>query len=45
MTALERQGHWHVDQDLRQKLVQIRPATGRLASGIPAAGAAALAVG
>jgi hypothetical protein len=27
MTALERHGHWHVDPDLRQKLLQISPAT------------------
>jgi hypothetical protein len=45
MTALERHGHWHVGPDLRQMLLQISPATSRLASGITAAGAAALAVG
>jgi hypothetical protein len=45
MKALERHGHWHVDPGLRQKLLQISPGTSRLASGIPAAGAAALAVG
>ena len=27
MTALERHGHWQVDPDLRQKLLQISPAT------------------
>ena len=27
MTALERHGHWHVDPDLRQKLLQISQAT------------------
>ena len=27
MTALERHGHWHVDPDLRQMLLQISPAT------------------
>lgn len=27
MAALERHGHWHVDPDLRQKLLQISPAT------------------
>ena len=27
MTALKRHGHWHVDPDLRHKLLQISPAT------------------
>jgi hypothetical protein len=27
MTALERYGHWHVEPDLQQKLLQISPAT------------------
>jgi hypothetical protein len=27
MTEVERHGHWHVDLDLRQKLLQISPAT------------------
>jgi hypothetical protein len=27
MTALERHGHWHVDPNLRQKLLRISPAT------------------